>query len=191
MNPEPVQHKNPQQSSARKKNWGIKSWMGFAFRFYLSLGTKQCQMQLYRKTLEITVKFWCFTVRLFQCLKRAALGNRSLSSPQNWALQKAVVFTQEVNNPFVICRKQSNGIFEEEHEGSINYTICKFIAINLGRSEKMLIELDWFLTGKLLVKLQHTISTQAFQSSHWLLAESSTITNQQFHHRIFVNQYWW
>lgn len=99
---------------------------------------------------------------------------------QSWALQKAVVFTQEVNNSFVIRREQSNGIFEEEHEGSINYTICKFIAINLGRSEKKLIELDWSLSGKLLVKLQCAISRHAFQSSHWLLAESSTITNQQF-----------
>lgn len=56
--------------------------------------------------------------------------------PQNVALQKAVIFTQEVNNPFVIRSKQSNGIFEEKHEGSVNYTICKFIAIDLGRSEK-------------------------------------------------------
>lgn len=102
----------------------------------------------------------------------------SMSSPQSRSLQKAVVFTQEVNNPLVICREQSNGIFEEKHEGSINYTICKFIAINLRRWEKKLIELDSFLIGKLLVKLQHTISRQAFQSSHWLLAESSTITNQ-------------
>lgn len=180
-------HKNPQQSSAWKKIRWIKSWMDFAFRFYPSLGTKQCQMQLHRQTLEITAKFWCLTVRLFQFLKRAALVNHSLSSPPELSIARAVTLTQEVNNPFVICREQSNGIFEEEHEGSINYTICKFIAINLGRSEKKLIELDWSLAGKLLVKFQHIISRQAFQSSHWLLAESNTITNSFSHHRIKSN----
>jgi len=56
--------------------------------------------------------------------------------PQSLTSQKAVTFTQEVNNPFVVRREQSNGIFEEEHEGSINYTIREFIAINLRRSEK-------------------------------------------------------
>lgn len=160
--------------------------MDFAFRFYLSLGTKQCQMQLQRQTLEITIRFWYFTVRLFQFLKRAALVNHSLSSPPELSIAESkVVFTQEVNNPFVICRKQSNGIFEEEHEGSINYTICKFIAINLGKSEKKLIELDWSLTGKLLVNLQHAISWHAVHSSHWLLAEAAPELTKSFsHHRI-------
>ena len=41
------------------------------------------------------------------------------------------IFTQQVNNSFIVCCKQSNGIFEKEHEGSIYYPICKFVAINL------------------------------------------------------------
>lgn len=32
MNPEPVQHKNPQQSSARKKNWVNKILDGLCFQ---------------------------------------------------------------------------------------------------------------------------------------------------------------
>lgn len=48
---------------------------------------------------------------------------------QGYATQ--FVFTQEVDYALIVCRKQSDCIFEEEHEGCIDHTICKFIGIDL------------------------------------------------------------
>lgn len=39
--------------------------------------------------------------------------------------------TQEVDDALVVCRKQTDCIFEEKHEGCIDYTISQFIGIDL------------------------------------------------------------
>lgn len=42
------------------------------------------------------------------------------------------LFTQEVDYALVVCRKQTDCIFEEKHEGCVDYTIPQFIGIDLG-----------------------------------------------------------
>lgn len=39
--------------------------------------------------------------------------------------------TKQVDDAFIISSKEPDGVFEEEHEGCIDHTICKFIGIDL------------------------------------------------------------
>lgn len=45
--------------------------------------------------------------------------------------KQKLVFTQEVDYALIVCRKQSDRIFEKKHEGSIDHSICQFIGIDL------------------------------------------------------------
>lgn len=40
-------------------------------------------------------------------------------------------FTQEVDDAFIVRCKQTDGIFEQKHEGCVDNTICQFIGIDL------------------------------------------------------------
>ena len=42
-----------------------------------------------------------------------------------------LVFTQEVDNAFIVCCKQSDCVFEQKHESCVDHTICQFIGIDL------------------------------------------------------------
>lgn len=39
--------------------------------------------------------------------------------------------TQEVDYALIVCRKQSDRVFEEEHEGCVDHTIRQFVGIDL------------------------------------------------------------
>lgn len=51
--------------------------------------------------------------------------------PEPLESQKAEVLTQQVNNAFVVGRKQSNGIFEQKHEGRVYHSVGELIGIDL------------------------------------------------------------
>lgn len=48
---------------------------------------------------------------------------------QDHARQLAV--TQEVDYALIVCRKQSDCVFEEEHEGCVDHTVRQFVGIDL------------------------------------------------------------
>lgn len=43
------------------------------------------------------------------------------------------LFTEQVDDPFIVGSKQPDGVFKQEHEGGIDDSICELVCIYLVR----------------------------------------------------------
>lgn len=42
--------------------------------------------------------------------------------------------TEQVDNAFVICSEEPDGVFEEEHEGCVDDSVRQLVGVDLGRN---------------------------------------------------------